>query len=413
MDNPPSFIERPQVHGRDPKQLVCFSHLRWNFVYQRPQHILTAASEHFDVIYVEEPRYEANCRARVEICEVAPKIKVVVPCLPEGLCAAEATILQRCLISAFLDGDKPSVRIKWYYTPMALSYSSSLPADLTVFDCMDELSNFHGAPENLKLMERKLMNTADVVFTGGRSLYEAKEHMHDNIHCFPSSIDATHFGKAKQQTRPDPADQAAIAHPRIGFFGVIDERLDIGLLKDLAKLRPDLHFVMIGPVVKIDPDSLPQAHNIHWLGGKPYDQLPSYLAHWDVGFMPFALNAATRFISPTKTPEFLAAGLPVASTPVKDVVAEWGRPKLVSIASTVVEMSAAIDDLLKRDPVPWSARVNQKLATMSWSQTWEDMYAIIEQALTQESKSSAKVVQLALPRAVNVQNSQKATQRTF
>jgi Glycosyl transferases group 1 len=376
------FLPNSQNHSKavGRPQIICLSHLRWNFVYQRPQHILTAASEHFDVLFVEEPRYDDNCRARIEIADAAPRIRVAVPVLPEGMNPAEASILQRCLLSALLDDDEPSFRVKWYYTPMALGYSSGIPADLVVYDCMDELSNFHGAPPDIRLLERRLMEEADVVFTGGRSLYEAKEPHHHNIHCFPSSIDAAHFGKAQQGQLGIPEDQQAIPHPRVGFFGVIDERLDAQLVREVAALRPDVQFVMLGPVVKIDPATLPQAPNLHWLGGKSYAELPAYLAHWDAGFMPFAMNAATRFISPTKTPEFLAAGVPVASTPIKDVVAEWGRPKLVSIAASAREMAEAIDGLLELDRAPWLARVNQKLATMSWAQTWDDMFAAIEQA---------------------------------
>jgi glycosyltransferase involved in cell wall biosynthesis len=374
----PPFKGQMKRVGRP--QIICLSHLRWNFVFQRPQHILTAASELFDVLFVEEPRYEKNCRARIEVADATPRIKIAVPVLPEGMGDAEASILKRCLLSSLLEGSEPSFCVKWYYTPMALPFSSAVPADLVVYDCMDELSNFHGAPADIRIFERKLMEQADIVFTGGRSLYEAKEPYHHNIHCFPSSIDATHFGKAQSDGLPDPDDQHAIKHPRVGYFGVMDERLDVNLVRDVAALRADVQFVMLGPVVKIDPATLPQAPNLHWLGGKAYSELPAYLAHWQAGFMPFAINAATQFISPTKTPEFLAAGVPVVSTPVKDVVVEWGKPKLVSIAATAEEVAQAIDDLLTLDRGPWLARVNQKLATMSWAQTWEDMLAVIEEA---------------------------------
>jgi glycosyltransferase involved in cell wall biosynthesis len=407
MSSPPSFIEASPKPGRP--QLLCFSHLRWNFVYQRPQHILTAASQQFDVLYIEEPRYEKNCRARIDAYDVAPGLKIVVPVLPEGMSAAEAPILQRCLVSALLRDDRPALRVKWYYTPMALAFSSHVPADVIVYDCMDELSNFHGAPDNLRLLERELLEQADIVFTGGRSLFEAKEPYHHNIHCFPSSIDAAHFGKAQLKSSADPADQTGIAHPRVGFFGVIDERFDVVLVGELAAMRPDLQFVMLGPVVKIDPATLPQAENIHWLGGKSYEQLPAYLAHWDAGFMPFAINAATRFISPTKTPEFLAAGLPVVSTPVRDVVSEWGRAKLVAIASTAQEMSRAIDGLLDMDRIGWMARVNQKLATMSWANTWDDMLSEIRDALPHGKESQS----LPLATPAKLRDIAKEKQRAF
>jgi glycosyltransferase involved in cell wall biosynthesis len=376
-----SKIYRFKPAAREKGQLLCFSHLRWNFVFQRPQHLLTAASRHYDVFFVEEPRFEHDCSAHLDVQDVAPSLTVVTPVLPEGLSGNETTVMQRSLLHALFRDKPASQRIKWYYTPMALDFTNNIEADLTIYDCMDELSAFRGAPANLSSLEHKLMQEAGLMFTGGRSLYEAKMSQHGNVHCFPSSIDAAHFGKARAGDLADPADQKDIAHPRIGFFGVIDERLDSELLRQAAESRPDLNFVMLGPVVKIDPASLPRLPNIHWLGQKAYADLPAYLAHWDAGFMPFAINEATRFISPTKTPEFLAAGLPVVSTPVRDVVADYGETKLVSIAGSARELIAEIDKLLAMDREPWLKRVDEKLKSMSWAATWAEMNALVTKAL--------------------------------
>ncbi len=231
-----------------------------------------------------------------------------------------------------LDVHRGAVTAFWYYTPCAVNFSLHREPDLCVYDCMDELSAFKGASPELAVCERRLFALADLVFTGGHALYEAKRFRHPNVHVFPSSVDKEHFAKARAAQTADPADQALIAHPRIGFFGVIDERFDIELTAAIADLRPDWQFIMLGPVVKIDEATLPQRANLHRLGCKDYQELPQYLAHWDAGFMPFAINAATRFISPTKTPEFLAAGLPVVSTPVRDVVRDWGDPGCVEIS---------------------------------------------------------------------------------
>jgi UDP-galactopyranose mutase len=246
---------------------------------------------------------------------------------------------------------------------------------------MDELSAFRGAPPSLLGLEVELLERADIVFTGGASLYEAKRNRHDNVHCFPSSIDAGHFGRARKDPQ-EPADLAPVPRPRLGFFGVIDERFDIDLLASIAGLRPGWQFVMIGPVVKIDPALLPRAANIHWLGPKPYDDLPEYLAHWDLGLMPFALNESTRFISPTKTPEFLAAGLPVVSTPVRDVVEAYGKEGFVEIASTGSDVVAAVEYLMRRPREAWLECVDARLATGSWDTTWAAMQAMLCSALS-------------------------------
>ena len=378
-------------------QLICFSHLRWKFVWQRPQHLLTQASKHYSVIFVEEPQFVPHCRAHMEIEEACENITIATPILPPGLTPSESIIMQRVLLNMLIISSEATPRIGWYYTPMAVPFSSQIPFDAIVYDCMDELSAFKGAPTNIGKMEHELLQKADIVFTGGYSLYEAKRRLHNNIHPFPSSIDVSHFGKARNGSLIDPADQKEIPHPRIGYFGVIDERLDTELVRKLAESRPDFQFVMIGPVVKIDPASLPELPNVHWLGQKQYTDLPNYLAHWNVGFMPFALNESTAYISPTKTPEFLAAGLPVVSTPVRDVVRQWGHQGLVEIAHGVPDVASKIDRALAlNDRKVWKERVDQKLNTMSWATTFANMNTNILKVLQPEkfTKSGAGAGQL-------------------
>ena len=365
----------PKVNGSAPESslLLCLSHLRWNFVFQRPQHLLTRAAKSRSVIYFEEPVYEAVNKPFMRATEVSPSLKVLTPVLPEGTTAANAIDLQRMLVDRALATVNYEHLTLWYYTPMALPFTDHIDCDVCVYDCMDELSGFKNAPRELVQMEKLLMERADVVFTGGQSIYEAKRRLHKSIHAFPSSIDVAHFHKARKPVN-DPADQASIPHPRVGFAGVIDERLDVKLLAKAAEAMPDVQFVMIGPVVKIDPAELPRLPNIHWLGGKAYGELPAYMAHWDAGWMPFALNEATRYISPTKTPEFLAAGLPVVSTAIVDVVRTYGAMGLVQIADSddvVEKLREALGnpkDLLRKS-------VDSYLATMSWDQTWNAMSA--------------------------------------
>ena len=302
--------------------LVCFSHLRWRFVMQRPQHLLTRAARRYDVVFVEEPVFgdgPAGLRIKEE-----DGIRLATPHLPHGLAAETRDAVLEALVAPLLAGRPPA--IFWYYTPAAVAFSRRLPRALTIFDIMDELSAFRGASPDLLRLEQELLEVADLVFTGGWSLHEAKRARHPSVHCFPSSVDVAHFGRARRGDLLDPSDQAALPHPRLGFFGVIDERMDLGFVAALAALRPEWQLVMIGPVVKIDPAALPRPANIHWLGMKGYDELPTYLAHWDLALMPFALDESTRFISPTKTPEFLAGGLRVVSTPYPPNVRAYPPP---------------------------------------------------------------------------------------
>jgi glycosyltransferase involved in cell wall biosynthesis len=372
--------------------LVCFSHLRWDFVWQRPQHLLSRAARHYRVLQIEEPKLEKNAKPRMDVMKRPGGITIAVPILPEGLSEHAATALQRWLVDQLLAREPEGPRIFWYYTPMAMAFTSHLDADLVVYDNMDELSAFRGASQELLDYESELFRRADVVFTGGMSLYEAKRNRHRNVHGFPSSIEFDHFAKARAlKDGPEPSDQAAIPHPRLGFFGVVDERMDVDLVGSCADLRPDWHFVMIGPVVKIDPATLPQRANVHWLGGKSYSDLPRYLSGWNVGFMPFALNEATRFISPTKTPEFLAAGVPVVSTPITDVVRPYGEKGLVEIAKTPLEVVRKAEVLLARPKQPWLARVDRHLAAGSWDKTWAAMHKLMLDAMGEAARPAAIV----------------------
>jgi glycosyltransferase involved in cell wall biosynthesis len=366
------------VHNDARPTLIALSHLRWDFVFQRPQHLLTRAARTYDVIVVEEPIFNDAAAPGVIVLDRDPGIRVVQPTLPHGTGTAAAVDHQRAVLDDLVANVRGSLTL-WFYTPMALPFARHLEPDLIVFDKMDELASFANAPPLLKALEAEMLERADVVFTGGAAMFKAAAHRHGNIHCFPSSIDTAHFGAARAGMS-DPADQAHVPHPRIGFFGVVDERMDVALVGEVARARPDWQIVMIGPTAKIDPADLPQAANLHWLGGRSYAELPAYLANWDVGFMPFAINDATKYISPTKTPEFLAAGLPVVSTAITDVVTPYGDLGLVEIATTAAETVAAIDRLLARPRTEWLARVDQQLAQGSWDQVWADMATLMATA---------------------------------
>jgi UDP-galactopyranose mutase len=259
---------------------------------------------------------------------------------------------------------------------------------------MDELSKFKFAPPKLLQLEQELIDRADILFTGGSSLFEAKKDRHDNVHCFPSSVDRAHFCKARSR-QFDPADQEELPRPRLGFYGVIDERFDTELLQAIATLRPNWSFVMVGPVVKISDADLPHRANIHYLGSKTYDELPRYLSGWDVALMPFAMNESTQFISPTKTPEYLAGGKPVVSTPVKDVVRHYGHLEGVKIASTAEEFVAACEQALalRNDPESsWLAEADLMLSATSWDTTQARMAGLVHDLLRTRTSGSSVLV---------------------
>jgi glycosyltransferase involved in cell wall biosynthesis len=372
--------------------LICFSHLRWNFVFQRPQQLMTRAARQHEVFFFEEPMFEDTNEPRLDVRESPSGVRVAVPILPAGLTEAQKADAQRALLDKLLSTLTSDLLITWYYTPMALTFSAHLQPDLLVYDNMDELSLFAGAPRELLELESVLLSRAGIVFTGGQSLFEAKRGRHSNLHAFPSSIDAQHFALARETGLPEPVDQAGIAEPRLGYFGVIDERIDLALLDELARQRPHWQLVMIGPVVKIDPVTLPRRSNIHWLGSKPYSDLPRYLAGWNVGIMPFALNDATRFISPTKTPEFLAAGVPVVSTPITDVIRPYGDAGLVEIADGADEFVTKAEALLSELRPDWLQRVDRHLAVLSWEKTWRGMSRVMDRALETPQLAEASIL---------------------
>lgn len=375
----------------DTPDIVCLSHLRWNFVYQRPQHLLSRCVEGRRVFLIEEPIFSQEPVGRLNVSLDNSGVVVVVPHLPEGMSEEAVNADLQILIDSLFAEHNIHKYICWYYTPMAIAFTRHLQPQVVVYDCMDELSAFTGASPTLKNYEAELFCRADLVFTGGQSLYESKVNQHPNVYAFPSSVDVAHFAQAIHYQAVEPADQASIPHPRLGFFGVIDERMDIELLGSIADARPDWHLVIIGPIVKIDPAILPQRDNIHYLGAKDYKELPAYLAGWNLAMLPFARNEATRFISPTKTPEYLAAGKPVVSTSIRDVVRPYGDLKLVRIADTVSEFVTAAEKAMQEDTPAsgWRSRVDAFLEQISWDRTWASMMKLISSIPHKNSYTTA------------------------
>lgn len=353
------------------------------------------------MIFWEEPVAGTDAMPSLDVhaCEHSG-VLVATPVLPEGLSTAEREAAQQRLLDNLLAAH-PGELIRWYYTPMMLGFSRHLDAACTVYDCMDELANFKFAPPELTARERELFAIADVVFTGGFSLYEAKRDRHPNIHPFPSSVDRAHFAQAREP-QVEPQDQAGLPRPRFGFYGVVDERMDLGLLAAIADARPDWCLAIVGPVVKIDPADLPRRDNLHYLGGKSYEELPRYLGGWDVALMPFAINESTRFISPTKTPEYLAGGRPVVSTPIVDVGRHYGDLEGVRIAASPEEFIAACDEALAlaRSGGGWLEEVDRTLAKLSWDETYQRMSGLIGEAMSRRVAETSAVLAKTVPAPV-------------
>lgn len=367
--------------------LVCLSHLRWNFVYQRPQHLLSRFAKQRRVVFFEEPIF-SDQPTKLEITRGDDNLIVAVPHISHSdKETSNVEDIQREMLDKLFGEQRIENFVLWFYTPMAYGFASHLKPNAIVYDCMDELSAFKFAPPELLSNEEQIYNKADLVFTGGQSLYEAKKNRHPRVYAFPSSIDAAHFRQARSLTE-EPEDQKSIARPKLGYCGVIDERIDLQLLAQMAALRPEWQFVMIGPVVKISEEDLPRRANIHYLGGKNYQDLPKYLAGWDVALMPFALNESTRFISPTKTPEYLAAGKPVVSAPIRDVVRPYGEMNLVYIASTAEEFVAACEKALSEHSQAKVKNADGFLSKTSWDKTFSEMAKLIDDAVEKKTRSS-------------------------
>jgi hypothetical protein len=374
--------------------LVCLTHLRWSWVYQRPQHLMTRAARDRRVFVFEEP-IEDSARPRLELASPSQNLVVATPRLPAGVDRGERNVMLRHLLDSWLSHEGVRDFTLWYYTPMALPFSADLDAECVVYDCMDELSGFAGAPPELRALEQQLFSRCDIVFTGGYSLHDAKRRHHREVHAVPSSVDVAHFVQARHVTE-EPADQASIPRPRLGYCGVIDERIDLDLVREVAAARPEWQFVFVGPVTKIDPASLPQGPNVHYLGGRSYDDLPAYLSGWDVALLPFAHNDSTRFISPTKTPEYLAAGRRVVSTSVRDVVRMFGDTGFLAFADTAAEFIEAVEGTLGEDDPQRQARVDQYLAMESWDRTWARMQALMARSMSNRPSRTQPASRLGL-----------------
>nr|WP_315150414.1 glycosyltransferase [uncultured Flavobacterium sp.] len=347
--------------------MIVFCHLRWQFVYQRPQHIISRMAKTMKTLFIEEPLYDSENKNPGNLIVIDNMHHVLQPNVKDIESIAG-------IFSAYVKNK--NISVGWFYSAVFSPLLEQINFETVVYDCMDELSLLKDAPAQLINQEKYLMAHADIFFTGGKSLYETKKHLHNNVHCFPSSVDESHFAKALNGIAI-PDDIASIPSPIVGYHGVIDERIDLELLHETALKLPNMSFVMIGPLVKIKEADLPKESNIHYLGMKSYDELPNYLKAFDVAMMPFALNDATKYISPTKTLEYMAAGKPIISTKITDVVRDYSI--CVSLIETADEFCEAITHLFdKTDRMSLEMEYCKILEKTSWNATADKMKLIIE-----------------------------------
>lgn len=379
-----------------PYGLICISHLRWDFVWQRPQHILSRLAKQQPILFVEEPITSLDADApHLQILSPeetgTPNVTVVRLIQPvdahrwigHGDPLTQATYAR--LLQQHLAHDRTRDRVLWLYTPMAVDFVDAIPHQLLVFDVMDQLAKFKGAPAELVEKDKQALHRADIVLTGGVSLYRDKRRYNPNTHLFPSGVEVEHFSRAASPNLFScPPEFRELTGPILGYFGVIDERMDLGLIEQVANARPDWNIVLIGPVVKIDPQDLPQAPNLHYLGMRNYNQLPAYLAYFDVGLIPFALNEATQYLSPTKTLEYMAAHKPIISTPIHDVVELYGE--VVRVGATPESFAQGIDAALCSDP---NAQYAQRMALLKLN-TWDHITDSITSVLRQEFSAKTR-----------------------
>jgi glycosyltransferase involved in cell wall biosynthesis len=337
----------PRASAED-YSLIVHCHLCWDWVWQRPQQFLSRLSARHRILFVEtvgpDPQLAAPY-ARFREAEGFPNITLLRIQFPTGQWSdgrfvdrERRRLVQEALKSELLAGQFQNP-VQWFYDPMAVAaFGGRMDEAATVYDCMDELSKFKGAPPVIVERERKLLALADVVFTGGRKMFEAKSRFNANCHFYGCGVDVNHFGKARDESTRVPDDLAHLKKPVLGYFGVVDERMDYELVAKLADANPDWSVAIIGPAIKVDPGQFPQRPNLHWLGGRDYQALPACCKGFDVCLMPFAMNEHTEFINPTKSLEYMATARPIVSSAVPDVISNFGS--VVKIARSHDEFIA-------------------------------------------------------------------------
>lgn len=368
-----------EIHEEDNiDTLLCFAPIKWESVFQRPQHLMSYAAKKWRVFYIQEPEFERETtEPEMDVKELKKykNLYVVSPKLPTALSKNDTEKAMLNLLNRLCYEHSIQNYGIWYYTPVSNHYTTDLYPRVVVYDCITPIRTTQPA---LTDIENELISQSDLVFTNGKTLFEAKRDWHPQVYNFPSSIDKEHFMQARLEL-PEPADMEEILYPRLGLYGAIDECFDVELLRALSARRPDWQFVLIGPVVGIDEGALPKAENIHFLGERSYQELPSYISGWNAALMLVSTEKASQTHIPTRTPEYLAAFKPIVSTPVPDIFSPYEEMGLVNTASNVFEFETAIEEALSYDKrKEWKKTIDDFLKTHSWDVTWQQMRHLIK-----------------------------------
>lgn len=368
-----------------PLTLICLAHTNWDHVWQRPQHLMSRFASRCRVVYIDPPQtVGAHEKAHLQERPGDNGVRVLRPILPARQGDTNIQVLSQFMASVLAECG-PNI-ILWIYSPIATMFAALAKSQtkLTVYDCMDDYASFQTgfAPSEMRSQERLLLSLVDLVFTGGHSMYEARKQRHPRVYCFPSGVEITHYQQVYDPMIEVPPEMADLAHPRLGYFGVLDERIDWALIQAVAEQRPTWQWVLIGPEDPTIPGQLPRAANIHYLGQQPYPKLPAYLKGFDIATMPFVLSEATRSTSPTKTLEYLAGGKPVISTSVPDVVAFYNE--IVYIADGVHAWLESVDEIASATPAQLQSRLDRAqpiLEQSSWDSIAARMWELMQEQL--------------------------------
>jgi glycosyltransferase involved in cell wall biosynthesis len=375
------------------QDIICFAH-DWGGDPTSKTHIMRLLAKKSRVLWVnsiamrrpvasksDARRLITKLRRAFAGCvEVEPNIFVVNPLvlpLPGSALAQRlnGVLLERSLRRTLskLSFARP---ILWTFLPTMNRLVGRLGERLLVYHCVDKYSEFSGVPRDaIVAMERDLVKRADLVFTSAARLLEECRPLNPHTHFITHGVDTAHFGRALDPQTPVPDDLAGIRKPVAGFFGLIADWVDLPLIRSLARERPDWSFVLIGKAAT-DLAPLQGLSNVHWLGQKPYTELPGYCRGFDVALIPFVQNELTLRVNPLKLREYLAAGLPVVSTPLPEISRYDG---LVRLATRREEFIGGIEAALAERSPELAGRRFEAMRGESWEARVADMARLIDE----------------------------------
>lgn len=353
--------------------LLVLAHSRWDLDHHRGHNIFSRYAQKRRVFYFEEPSFGQTEIPRLHIRDTFENVMVVTPHLPNPIKSNQIDSILRELIDELIFEEEIINFTLWLQTPRAFRYARDIDATTIIYECMEDYDNINNFSENLFQVEKELMENSDIIFVVSEALYQKKKFQHHNIHVFPNSADYFHFIQSRDFIL-DPYDQIHIPHPRIGFYGIIDQSIDLKLIDEIAQIREDLNFVFIGPLKDTKFSQLPTRKNIYYLEQKDYNLIPLYVAEWDCGLLPFCINEVTQYSSPHQTAELLMAGKPIVATHIPDISIRFGKKSLAKMASNAEDFSEKIDKaILESKEQKWKELIDNELKNETWDQVFKKM----------------------------------------